>query len=277
MKRHLKTPKKLPKPQTSDFIRPQHKLRPLFARKKPAVYEKNLIFFDIYGILIIYIIFAVNIMNKINYQSLCDSIISEADGGQVKPTLLLHVCCAPCSSYVIEYLEDHFDLTLFFHNPNITETEEYALRLDELSRFVVERPGKNFKIMTPKYDPDEFFGIAKGLEAEPEGGDRCTACYRLRLEKTAKAALDGGFDYFTTTLSVSPYKNSEKLNTIGLEMQEKYGVRYLVSDFKKKGGYLRSIELSSVYGLYRQDYCGCIFSAAEAEMRRKLNSDPQSI
>lgn len=216
-------------------------------------------------------------MNKINYQSVCDAVIGEADSLEKKPTLLLHVCCAPCSSYVIEYLEDHFDLTLFFYNPNITETDEFALRLDELSRFIVERPGKNYRIITPAYDPDEFFEVSKGLEREPEGGERCTACYRLRLEKTAKAALEGGFDFFTTTLSVSPYKNSEKLNTTGIEMQEKYGVRYLPSDFKKKGGYLRSIELSSIYGLYRQDYCGCVFSAVEAEKRREVNSKTQSL
>lgn len=206
-------------------------------------------------------------MNRINYSLECEKLLEEAvKSGKNK--LLLHVCCAPCSSSVIECLESKMDITLYFYNPNISDREEFYYRLSELQRFVEERNGKKFPIITPQYDSDEFFSMAKGMETLPEGGVRCFGCYDVRLRKTAQAAADGGFDFFTTTLSVSPYKNAEKLNSMGTALGEEYGVRYLTSDFKKKNGYLRSIELSSVYNLYRQDFCGCVFSQKEAEKRR---------
>lgn len=180
---------------------------------------------------------------------------------QKKPKLLLHVCCAPCSSSVIEYLKDSFDITLYFYNPNITSKEEYALRLEELKRLVTEMPAaKGISIIEGEYNPDEFLSLALGLEEEKEGGARCYRCYEKRLMNTAEKAKELGFDLFTTTLSVSPYKNAAKLNEIGLKAAKITETEYLVSDFKKKDGYKRSIELSKEYGLYRQDYCGCIYS-----------------
>lgn len=207
-------------------------------------------------------------MNKINYGLLCDGILKAIEESGEKPKLLLHVCCAPCSSSVIEYLEKYFDITLFFYNPNISDEAEFYYRLSELQRFVEERGGPIYQIITPEYATDEFFDLAKGLENEREGGGRCFECYRQRLKMTAFQAKADGFDYFTTTLSVSPYKNAAKLCEIGLSLEEEFGVKYLVSDFKKKNGYLRSIELSSIYSLYRQDYCGCIFSQKEAAARK---------
>lgn len=207
-------------------------------------------------------------MNKINYGLECDKILDGIKKTDKRPTLLLHACCAPCSSYVIEYLEKHFDLTLYFYNPNITDTVEFAYRLNELERFVCERPGEDIKIIAPEASSREFYDAVRGFEDIPEGGERCFRCYRLRLEKTAEAAARGGYDFFCTTLSISPYKNSDMLCRIGLELEQRYGVRYLPSDFKKHGGYLRSIELSSIYSLYRQNYCGCGFSKNEAEKRR---------
>ena len=207
-------------------------------------------------------------MSKINYGLLCEGILKDIESSGLKPKLLLHVCCAPCSSYVIEYLEKYFDITLFFYNPNITDAEEFYYRLSELQRFVEERGGPIYRIITPEYDPEEFYSISSGLEGEREGGARCFECYRIRLRMTAVEAEKHGFDYFTTTLSVSPYKNAAKLCEIGLSLEEELGVKYLVSDFKKKNGYLRSIELSSVYSLYRQDYCGCVFSKRESTERK---------
>lgn len=208
-------------------------------------------------------------MNKINYGAICDKTLSDIEKSGKRPSLLLHVCCAPCSSYVIEYLERYFDLTLYFYNPNISDIAEFAYRLNELERFVTERVGENFPIITPKYDPDEFYAAVRGLENIPEGGSRCFVCYEQRLRKTAEAAKKMGMEYFTTTLSVSPYKNTNKLCEIGSALEKETGVKYLLSDFKKHNGYLRSIELSSIYGLYRQSFCGCSFSEAEAEARRK--------
>lgn len=207
-------------------------------------------------------------VNKINYGQICDKIISEVEKSVRRPTLLLHVCCAPCSSYVIEYLEKYFDLTLYFYNPNITDAAEYGHRLSELARFVTERSDKHYRIIAPQYDSEQFYEAVRGLENCVEGGSRCFVCYEQRLRKTAEAAREAGFEYFTTTLSVSPYKNAGKLCGIGQTLESEFGVKYLVSDFKKRGGYLRSIELSSIYGLYRQDFCGCSFSEAEAEARR---------
>ena len=206
---------------------------------------------------------------KINYSEMTEAVIKSAAEKGEKPSLLLHVCCAPCSSYVLEYLNKRFSITLYYYNPNISPETEYDFRLVELKRLLAEMPLENaVQIISEGYAPEEFFKISKGLEKLPEGGERCKKCYLLRLEQTAKLAKEKRFDFFTTTLSISPYKNAVWLNEIGEELSKKYDTSYLFSDFKKKNGYKRSIELSSVYGLYRQDYCGCIYSKAEAEIRR---------
>lgn len=212
-------------------------------------------------------------MQKVNYQQLLDSELKLISRSETKPSLLLHICCAPCSSYVLEYLSEYFDITLFFYNPNITSENEYKYRIDEAKRLIAEMPlSGEVDFISGRYDISEFFSIAKGFENEPEGGERCFRCYELRLRETAVFAKQNGFDYFTTTLSISPYKNAKKLNSIGKQMSEEYGVKYLYSDFKKKNGYKRSIELSHEYNLYRQDYCGCIYSEAEMK-RRKMNEN----
>lgn len=210
-------------------------------------------------------------MQKINYQLMLEKELAEISSRSEKPTLLLHVCCAPCSSYVLEYLSVYFDITLFFFNPNITSENEYIYRVNEVKRLISEMSleGK-VEFAEGKYDTAAFFSIAKGYEKEPEGGERCFKCYKLRLCETADFAKKNGFDYFTTTLSISPYKNAEKLNSIGSALADEYGVKYLFSDFKKKNGYKRSIELSAEYDLYRQDFCGCIYSEMEMK-RRKMN------
>ena len=205
---------------------------------------------------------------KKNYQLMLENELSAISSLSAKPSLLLHVCCAPCSSYVLEYLSAHFDITLFFYNPNITSEEEYLYRVNEVKRLIAQMPlSSDVKFIEGKYDVSSFIEISKGLENLPEGGERCFKCYNLRLRETALYAKQNNFDYFTTTLSISPYKNAEKLNTIGASLGEEYGVKYLFSDFKKKNGYKRSIELSAEYNLYRQDYCGCIYS--EMEMKRR--------
>lgn len=183
-----------------------------------------------------------------------------------KKTLLLHACCAPCSSAVLERIAEYFDITILYYNPNITEKEEYEKRLQELEKFVNEINLDNIKVMPGRYQPEEFFEMSKGLEQEKERGKRCYQCYRLRLEETAKIAEQQNFDFFTTTLSISPYKNSKWLNEIGVDLDKKYQPTYLYADFKKKNGYKRSIELSKQYNLYRQDYCGCIYSKKEKEL-----------
>ena len=204
----------------------------------------------------------------INYQLETDKIIKSLDN---VPALFLHACCAPCSSYVLEYLSEYFDITVFFYNPNITDFDEYLKRKNELIRFIEEKHFKNpVKMVDGDYSPEIFFDISKGREELQEGGVRCFDCYLLRLEKTAKLAKEKNFDYFCTTLSVSPHKNSNKLNEIGGILSEKYAVKYLFSDFKKRNGYKRSIELSAEYNLYRQNYCGCIYSKQQAEKRVKL-------
>lgn len=209
---------------------------------------------------------------KINYHLECEKEIRRNEGRL--PKLLLHSCCAPCSSSVLEFLSRYFDITLFYYNPNITPAEEYHKRVAELHRLVSQAEYTHpVTVMEGRYDSSEFFAVARGLEDLPEGGERCFRCYRLRLEESAKVAAEGGFEYFTTTLSVSPYKNAAKLNAIGMEAAEKYGVKYLLSDFKKKNGYRRSIELSAKYGLYRQNYCGCIFSAQQSWAKGKENKD----
>ena len=203
-------------------------------------------------------------MNKVNYQKKLDSLISENQKKNVTPTLLLHACCAPCSSYVLEYLSDYFKITVIFYNPNISSEKEYRHRADELQRFVREKQFKNpVEVIIAPYEPKEFYQAIQGMENCVEGGARCFLCYALRLEKTAYIAKTKGFDYFTTTLSISPLKNADKLNEIGGILEEKYGINYLYSDFKKKEGYKRSIELSKEYNLYRQNFCGCEFSKRE--------------
>lgn len=214
-------------------------------------------------------------MQKINYQKQLDELLGKIRISEKKPTLLLHSCCAPCSSYVLEYLTKYFHIILFYYNPNISPKEEFDKRTRELRRLVSEMPMPDKpEIIVGDYDQNEFFEIAKGLENLPEGGERCFRCYRLRLEKTAQLAKQLGADYFTTTLSISPYKNAQKLNEISNELGSIYEVTALPADFKKRNGYKRSIELSAQYDLYRQDYCGCVYSKAERDRKntQKNNS-----
>ena len=201
-------------------------------------------------------------MNKRNYQKELDRLIGQYQKEGRTPSVLLHVCCAPCSSYCLEYLSEYFDITVYYYNPNITKPEEYAYRLSEEKRYIALRTDFRHPVgMTEsEYDPKVFFEAVKGLEKEPEGGARCERCFRLRLEASAKKAKELGVDCFTTTLTISPLKNAALLNEIGEEMGERYGVMWLPSDFKKKEGYKRSIVLSHEYDLYRQNYCGCVFS-----------------
>lgn len=203
-------------------------------------------------------------MNKRNYQRELEQLISNIEPGQV-PTLLLHACCAPCSSYCLEYLSQYFSITVLFYNPNISPAEEYQKRVDEIRRLISELPAINkISLIEGRYLPEEFYNAVKGLELEPEGGKRCPVCFELRLREAAVTAKKLGFDYFTTTLSISPLKDAEKLNDIGKMLSDEYGVAYLYSDFKKKNGYKRSIELSREYNLYRQNFCGCVFSKRDS-------------
>lgn len=202
--------------------------------------------------------------SNLPYQKQLDQIIDGLVKENRVPTLLLHSCCAPCSSYTLEYLSQYFKITVFYYNPNIYPAEEFAKRVEEQQRLIGELPAKYpISFIEGYYDPKEFYAVTKGLEKEPEGGLRCFECFRLRLEKSAILSKENGFDYFTTTLTISPLKNADKLNEIGEELAEKYGVKFLPSDFKKRGGYQRSIQLSKEYNLYRQNYCGCIFSQRE--------------
>lgn len=208
----------------------------------------------------------IDMENKINYQKELEKIISGWGKESRIPKILLQCCCAPCSSYCMEFLSQYSKITAFYYNPNITDESEYSHRSAELERLICEMPMKNKAVfMAGDYNPESFLKMAEGLENVPEGGSRCFGCYRLRLEKTAQLAKELGFDYFTTTLTISPLKNAQMLNKIGLELGEKYGVEYLVSDFKKNNGYKRSVELSAEYGLYRQNYCGCEFSRAQMQ------------
>lgn len=206
-------------------------------------------------------------MQKRNYQKELEKVIDNITKTGAKPSLLLHACCAPCSSYVLEYLTQYFDITLYYYNPNISPESEYQYRTSELHRLVKEM-GTDVKIIDGKYEPEAFEAIAKGLENEPERGARCMKCYRLRLEHSAQIAKEQGFDFFTTTLSISPMKDADALNSIGAALSDKYGVPYLFSDFKKREGYKRSIELSGEYNLYRQNYCGCRFSKQQSEAQK---------
>lgn len=208
-------------------------------------------------------------MNNINYQKILDKELEKIQSNNTTPTLLLHSCCAPCSSYVIEYLSKYFKITVFYYNPNISPDNEYRYRADEQRRLIESMPLENpVQFLEGEYIPDDFFEISKGLENEPEGGARCAKCFNLRLSKTAETAKQGNYDYFTTTLTISPLKNARLINNIGIELSKKYAVAYLQSDFKKKNGYKRSIALSKEYSLYRQNYCGCVFSRNDIDKNK---------
>lgn len=205
---------------------------------------------------------------KVNYQKELEKTLGELEREGRVPSLLLHGCCAPCSSYVMEYLSSYFKITMLFYNPNIGEAAEYEKRRQELLRLMDSMPFRYpVSFRDCEYDPREFYAAVPNRVKDSEGGESCFQCYRLRLERTAREAAKGGFDYFTTTLSISPLKNAQKLNEIGRVLSEEYRVPYLYSDFKKKNGYKRSIELSAEYGLYRQNFCGCAFSRKEAAER----------
>ena len=224
-----------------------------------------------------------------NYSKMLEKEIQRLDESGAKPRLLLHSCCAPCSSYVMEYLREHFRITVFYYNPNITAGEEYRYRLAEEKRLIeaynrqVETQdfggmnstvnAERIEILEAPYDPANYLEAVKGYEECPEGGDRCGICFELRLRKTAEAALKGGYDCFTTTLTISPLKNAARLNEIGGKVGEEYGVQFLPSDFKKKNGYKRSIELSKQFDLYRQNFCGCAFSRKEAKEREAARTE----
>lgn len=225
-------------------------------------------------------------MNKRNYQKELERILEQLEkqmatggadnGSESVPTLFLHSCCAPCSSYVLKYLRTYFAITVFYYNPNISEQEEYGKRVEEQKRLIAvynETAGRDgahpIKIVEGDYAPEEFFKVAAPYKDCPEGGERCFLCYELRLRRAAELAAGGGYNYFGTTLTISPLKNAEKLNEIGFLLAEEFGVRWLPSDFKKKEGYKQSIELSARYGLYRQDYCGCAYSKAERERQKQ--------
>lgn len=201
-----------------------------------------------------------------NYEQRMEQIILENCAGGRAPKLLLHSCCAPCSSYCIERLGAHFSVTVYYYNPNIYPPDEYGVRVKEQERFIrgfsVKHP---LSFVAEDYAPQEFYAQVKGMEDLPEGKERCFACFELRLRKTAEYASQNGFDFFATTLSVSPLKNAEKLNEIGSRLEQEYKIRYLYSDFKKKNGYKRSTEISKEYGMYRQYYCGCIYSKQERD------------
>lgn len=206
------------------------------------------------------------LMNKINYQSVLDNTIKKITSENRVPTLIIHSCCAPCSSYVLEYLSQYFKITVLYYNPNIFPREEYEYRISEQERLIKTMNFVNdVKLIGSEYTPEDFFNAVKGFEKEPEGGRRCELCFEVRLRYTAALAKKMNFDYFTTTLSISPLKNAQVLNELGIYIGQEYGVEYLQSDFKKRNGYKRSVELSKEYGLYRQDYCGCVYSKAERD------------
>lgn len=203
-----------------------------------------------------------------NYSQQLSKLIEKLQKEGKVPHLLLHACCAPCSSHCLEYLSKYFRITVFYYNPNISPKEEYALRIEEIKRFVKEFKAENkITLIEGKYEPERYFKTIKGFEEEPEGGKRCELCFKLRLSESAKLAKELNADYYTTTLSISPLKNAELLNQIGKEEGDAVGITHLPSDFKKKGGYARSIELSKEYNLYRQNFCGCVYSMQEAKER----------
>ena len=215
--------------------------------------------------------------NKVNYQKMLERTIEENGRLKKVPTLLLHSCCAPCSSYCLEYLSNYFKITVFYYNPNIYPEEEYDKRVEEQKRFIERFPVKYpISFLCGNYDKERFYEMAKGLEECPEGGERCFLCYALRLREAAEEAKRLKMDYFTTTLSISPLKNAGKLNEIGNALAEEYGICYLNSDFKKKNGYKRSVELSEQYGMYRQYYCGCVFSKRERDREIALKKEQEN-
>ena len=199
--------------------------------------------------------------NQLNFSQQMDEVLKTL--GDTRPRLLLHACCGPCSSAVLERLCRYFDITVLYYNPNTWPAEEYHRRGEELERFAAAAHPLGVTVVEDRYDPQEFYSAVAGLENEPERGERCTVCYRMRLERAAQYARAHGFNWFTTTLSISPVKDPVRLNTIGCELAQQYGLNYLQSEFRKKDGYKRSLALSAEYGLYRQDYCGCIFSKQE--------------
>ncbi len=204
-----------------------------------------------------------------NYQRELDKLINNIEETGKRPRLLLHACCAPCSSYVLEYLSSWFDICVYFYNPNIDTREEYDKRAEEL-RSMIQRMKVPVRLIVAKYDPESFYRMARGHEKDPERGERCRLCYELRLKETARLLKElsekgESFDYFCTTLSISPLKDAKALNDIGERIAASEGLSFLPSDFKKRNGYKRSIELSAIYGLYRQDYCGCVFSRRERQ------------
>ncbi len=210
-------------------------------------------------------------MEKINYQLKLNNIIDKIDVEKA-PTLLLHSCCGPCSSYILEYLSEFFKITIFYYNPNIYPEEEYFIRLKEQKDVIKKIKGKyEIDLVEGEYDSKLYYNAIKGFENLGEGSDRCFSCYEFRMRQAAILSKKIGFDYFTTTLTISPYKNAAKVNEIGEKLEKEFGVKHLPSDFKKKGGYQRSIELSRKWNLYRQDYCGCIFSKNEMANRLKEN------
>ncbi|MCQ2492353.1 MAG: epoxyqueuosine reductase QueH [Lachnospiraceae bacterium] len=209
-------------------------------------------------------------MNHRNFQKELDRLLSKED--TLGKHLLLHSCCAPCSSYCLEYLSRYFTITVFYYNPNISLEEEYRYRVSEMERLLEEtKEQRHYPVdfVEGRYDPKEFFELAKGMEELPEGGKRCYYCYEQRMRESVEYAAKIGADYYTTTLSISPYKNAKWINEIGERLAAEYGVTHLPSDFKKKNGYKRSIELSKEYDLYRQDYCGCIYSKLERERQQE--------
>lgn len=199
-----------------------------------------------------------------SYQKMLDELLESIKNNSIKPKLLLHACCGPCSSYTIEYLSNYFNITIYYYNPNIYPEVEYIRRKEELKKFIKQFNNK-INVIEELYNPEEYYKSIKGLEKLGERSERCYKCYELRLEKSAKYAKENNYDYFTTTLSISPYKNAEWINEIGEKLQDKYDIKYLFADFKKKNGYKRSLELSKEYKLYRQDYCGCVYSKQERE------------
>ena len=207
---------------------------------------------------------------KVNYQVELDKTIDyHVKNGQV-PTLLLHSCCAPCSTYVLEYLSQYFKIYLYYYNPNIYPVSEYHYREKEQEDLINRLPAKNkIEFVKADFKPMDFYNKVKGHEKDPEGGERCSLCFDLRLREAANKAKELGLDYFTTTLTISPHKNSQVLNKVGQALEEELGVKYLYSDFKKKNGFKRSVELTQEFDMYRQDYCGCIFSYNEAKERQK--------
>lgn len=210
-------------------------------------------------------------MNQ-NFQKELDNLIAKNRKSDTTPTLFLHSCCAPCSSYVLEYLSQYFAITVYYYNPNIYPEHEYADRTQEQKRLIDEINPEcvnKIRMLEGVYDKDRFYETIRGLEKEPEGGERCFACIRMRLIEAARLAKEKGFDYFCTTLSISPLKNAQMINEIGKQLEEQYAVKFLPSDFKKRNGYLRSVELSKKWNLYRQNYCGCVYSFHEAELRNK--------